>query len=475
MDSSPSLPSSRRRVSHHDGAGGAGATAETSLSGTKRPASLLPAFEPLSSSPGLPRPVKRQNTGSFLPTPVPTSSTGILPSSPPRMLPSSPVQAVSERAPLSAVPAVELPDTGEWVSLGRSSNSSTVQLSSNRLISRVHVVARYLTGGKMEIKCNGWNGLKLHCQGRTWELLKGDTFTSETEGADVIVDVLDARVMIQWPRPVESSSSAWDDSPARLPSSASSLRRAARITSPESPTPARRISVSSQRLQESMMQSLAAVDKPDGIQIYEDEAGVSTRTEATADNHASDDDDDDDDNDPDEENDPIVHSFGPFGADIAGRMAMIMSKSPKAPRRRPASSLTDDPTSDAVTTTNTTAAATNNNNIDPSVTNHVVNQLAFSRLSSTPLSTIMHNLPAECKTIGAETLRCAMEATDSIGIIRRQGKDAAGKALESEYYYVPEKDADEQRRAAVVHGLGKPSLRACRKQHKYYWKRPRTP
>ncbi|RDA83677.1 hypothetical protein CP532_0038 [Ophiocordyceps camponoti-leonardi (nom. inval.)] len=494
MDSSPSLPASRRRVSNLDGAGGGGATgaAETSSSGTKRPASLLPAFEPLSSSPGLPRPVKRQNTGNFLPTPVPTSSTGILPSSPPRILPSSPVQAVSERAPLSAVPSFELPENGEWVSMGRSSHSSTVQLSSNRLISRVHVVARYLTGGKMEIKCNGWNGLKLHCQGRTWELLKGDTFTSETEGADVIVDVLDARVMIQWPRPAETSS-AWDDSPARLPSSASSLRRAARISSPESPTPARGISISSQRLQESMMQSLAAVDKPDGIEIYEDDPGVSTRTEATADNQASDDDDDQDDEDPDEENDPIVHSFGPFGADIAGRMAMIMSKSPKAPRRRPASTLTDCPTSDAVTTTTTTtttntaataagpadaAAAVTATNIavDPSVTNHVVNQLAFSRLSSTPLSTIMSNLPAECKSIGAETLRCAMEAKDSIGIIRRQGKDAAGKALESEYYYVPEKDDDEQRRAAVVHGLGKPSLRTCRKQHKqYYWKRPRTP
>ncbi|PHH68492.1 hypothetical protein CDD83_6073 [Cordyceps sp. RAO-2017] len=116
--------------------------------------------------------------------------------------------------------------------------------------------------------------------------------------------------------------------------------------------------------------------------------------------------------------------------------------------------------------------------VDPAVANHVVNQLAFSRLSSTPLSAIVLNLPAEARAAGLnrEALRAAIEATACIGIIRRQGKDAAGKPLESEYYYVPEHDDDEQRRAAVVDGLRKPSLRACRKQHKqYYWKRPRTP
>ena len=34
------------------------------------------------------------------------------------------------------------------------------------------------------------------------------------------------------------------------------------------------------------------------------------------------------------------------------------------------------------------------------------------------------------------------------------------------YYYIPDEDTDEQRRAAVVDGLRKPSLRNCRKQHK---------
>lgn len=65
-----------------------------STAGVKRPApTLLPAFEPLSSSPGLPRPLKRQARSSpserevaymKYPTPIPTSTTGILSSSPPQ-------------------------------------------------------------------------------------------------------------------------------------------------------------------------------------------------------------------------------------------------------------------------------------------------------------------------------------------------------------------------------------------------------
>ncbi|KHN98426.1 Forkhead-associated (FHA) domain protein [Metarhizium album ARSEF 1941] len=525
----------------------------TSTAGTKRPApSLLPAFEPLSSSPALPRPLKRQHTGDAnlkYPTPVPTSSTGFLSSSPPRR--PALVRASSERAPLSAVPAVELPENGETVGMGRSSNSSQFQLSANRLVSRVHVKARYvpapspLETSKIEVVCNGWNGLKLHCQGRTWELFKGDSFTSETEGTDLMVDVLDARVMIQWPKRsvvtsenlANLSDSSWDDSPppshmrgAPLLQS-SPLRRTTRITSPESPTPMGSLS-SSHRLQAMLP---GAVGREERIQIYEDDepelpepnaddatgVHVSMRTDATA-SFSSELSDAEDENDPDEENDPIVHSFGPFGANLAGRLASISARSPKQPgplHRRPHNVSSNETLSTVetpsvssspvkkpavgpkVASTPTTASTsadethdvpssppvapratkedtpTPSIEVDPAVTNHVVNQLAFSRLSSTPLSTIMQNLPAEHRAgLTRDAVRSSIEGTRCIGIIKRQGKDAAGKALESEYYYVPEEDDDEQRRAAVVDGLRKPSLRNCRKQHKqYYWKRPKTP
>ncbi|KAM5345088.1 hypothetical protein ACJ41O_010950 [Fusarium nematophilum] len=516
----------------------------SSLAGSKRPApSLLPPFEPLSSSPGLPRPAKRQNLGSGsgsgsnrsrahlkYPTPVPTSSTGILSSSPPRR-----PAAASERAPLSAVPAVELSDNGETLIMGRSSNSSHFQLSANRLVSRVHVKARFIAASnplepsKIEILCNGWNGLKLHCQGRTWELYKGDSFTSETEGSEIMVDVQDARVLIQWPkRAVDSlSDSVWDDSPPRVRNNAAILqssppRRTSRIASPESPTPV--VSLSSSR----RLQALLPGHRGDhGIEIYEDDAepelpeprrdedpmdvNVSMRTDATV--SFSSEQSDGEDHNPDEENDPIVHSFGPFGADISCRLASITTKSPKmfkgaskrptnpltsaiatdlfAPRQIPSaphspkkqqlqlpreeSPLSSPPREASPTPTPELPKMSYETN--PAVANHVINQLAFSRLSSTPLSTIMQHLPIEEKSdLAKEDLRDVIESTPCIGIIKRQGKDAAGKLLESEYYYVPEQDDDEQRRAAVVDGLRKPSLRACRKQHKqYFWKRPKTP
>src|SRR5688572_16920718 len=298
----PSLPAPRPQ------------TQASSAAGVKRPASsLLPPFE-LSSSPGLPRPLKRQNTSNAqfkYPTPVPTSTTGILSSSPLRR--PALTRNTSERAPLSAVPSVELSENGEVLTMGRSSNSSHFQLSANRLISRVHVRARYIPAlnhsgpNKVEIVCEGWNGLTLHCQGRTEELLKGDSFTSSAEGSDIMVDIQDARVMVQWPKRASDaignlSDSSWDDSPrsqrrdtALLQSSP--LRRTTRISSPVSPTP--RNLTSSQRLQ-----ALLPLDPEDddedtqgtGIQIFEDDASalppmgqppvphvsVSMRTEATA-------------------------------------------------------------------------------------------------------------------------------------------------------------------------------------------------
>ncbi|PSS25822.1 hypothetical protein M430DRAFT_134644 [Amorphotheca resinae ATCC 22711] len=496
-------------------------------SGVKRPApTLLPAFEPFSSSPGLPRPSKRQARSSpsereqaiqKYPTPIPTSTTGVLSSSPPQIhaqpgLHRAP--SVSERAPLSAVPSITLPENGETILMGRSSNSSHYQLSANRLISRVHVKARYIAAtvplepNKVEIICCGWNGVKLHCQGRTWELGKGDSFTSETEHAEIMLDVQDSRVLIAWPGRGRKGSisvqtdSSWDDENSPRGASAinahgqvihsSPIRRGQRLESPVSPTPAGPANNSNS------LSHLFSDDEEPVVQIYEDEnpsenshdiaAGVSQISTQPAssfsadpiDSQSSELSDPEEVEDPDEENDPIVHSFGPFGANISSRMASFTTAaSPEARRGRTRRDSTPSPAK--------RSSSESTNKADPGpVANHAVNQLAFSRLSSTPLSIIMNNLPAELKGASAtqsenrgltkDDLRKILNATPCIGEIHREGKDAAGKPLESEYYYIPDEDTDVQRRATVVDGLRKPSLRNCRKQHKqYYWKRPKTP
>lgn len=337
-----------------------------------------------------------------------------------------------------------------------------------------------LEPNRVEIECNGWNGLKLHCQGRTWDLSKGDTFTSETEGVDMMIDVQDARVMLQWPLKdrrdsiADLSDSSWDDSPRPRPgpsqpapdSLQSSPVRHARLQSPVSPTPANRLS--------SSLQNVPELDNTgETVKIYEDasadeqdlpkpisDVNISLVETEVANGFSSDLSDPEDENDPDEENDPIILSFGPFGANLSSRFAAFTAESPRQSPQigsgRPA----------------VKAPANSEEPIHPNidieaVANHVVNQLAFSRLSSTPLTAIMNNLPAEeKKDLSKSALRRIIEGTKCIGVIIRQGKDAAGKALESEYYYIPEHDTDVPRRVAVTDGLRKPSLRACRKHHK---------
>jgi len=390
--------------------------------------------------------------------------------------------------------------------MGRSSTSSHYQLSANRLISRVHVEARYIAASmplepnKVEIKCKGWNGVKLHCQGRTWELAKDDTFTSETEYAEIMLDVQDARVLIAWPSRDRKDSvgaqtdSSWDEesSPRGRATAinargqvihSSPLRRGHRIESPESPTPAGP-SISSNTLADLFSDSVEP--EPSAVKIYEDApsseedniaAGnsmVSTQAAtsfyAREESQASELSEPEEEQDPDEENDPIVHSFGPFGANISSRMASFTAGgSPEAPRvgRERAES----------TNSRSSSRSTNDADAGP-VVNHVVNQLAFSRLSSTPLSVILNHLPADLKNtspthpenrgLKKEELCRMLNGAACIGEIHREGKDAAGKPLESEYYYIPDEDTDENRRAAVVDGLRKPSLRNCRKQHKVY-------
>ncbi|CRG89064.1 Protein TOS4 [Talaromyces islandicus] len=498
--------------------------------GVKRPASLLPAFEPLSSSPSLPRPQKRlaRDAGDY-PTPVPTSSTHILSSSPPH-LPLSrqslqrSVFSTSERAPLSTVPTLVLPESGEPLLMGRSSASCHHQLSANRLISRVHVTAAYKPAGnpfdrdRVEIVCTGWNGIKLHCQGKKYDLAKGKTFSSDIKDADVMIDVHDARVLVQWPRNDRKGSSSaesdqsWEESsPQRNPQSridalGSPLKEQHRLVSPVSPSPAvrSRIPPSSPSLSPSRIQSTITIyeDKNSPTFVEGDEKETaeshplalegleSSQHSALSDSSQS----FDEFSDHDEENDPIVHSFGPFGENLLPRMASFRAGDSPTRTRVPRAQLeplrsVDSPPQSRATTASSKEIKVEERKADErretaiaSIQNHAANQLAFSRLSSTPFSTILQNLPASLwkdektstELFSRAELRTLLENSKCIGEVTREGKDAAGKALESEFYYIPDFDEDQMRRQAVVNDLRKPGLRNCRKQHKqYFWRKPK--
>ena len=380
--------------------------------------------------------------------------------------------------------------------MGRSSNSSHYQLSSNSLVSRIHIRALYIPAvppakARIQIDCLGWNGVKVHCRGKVIELAKGDSFNSEKEDIDIMLDVHDARVLLKWPSTEKrkslsaDSDSTWDNgvSPSRTVAAlqygspnTSPLRQRQRLPSPVSPSPV---------VQAPSSPPLMASDPADLIQVYEDEqpdeplSSVFHPAEATQSTHiasqvfgattnasqSSSLSEPQDFSDQDEENDPIIHSFGPFGENILPRLASFTAgDTPERPKR-----------------VNFVPASKSEDGTNP-VVNHAINQLAYSRLSSTPLSTILNNLPADLKTdspspkesreLNVKDLRKMLDETRCIGEVTREGKDAAGKPLESEYYYIPDADSDEKRRDAIVEGLKKPGLRACRKQHKVH-QRPR--
>lgn len=524
-------------------------TPEPQSSSPAKAPSLLPAFEPLSSPGGLPprRHGKRKydehvrGDRSYYPTPVPTSSTGVLPSSPYRE-PTRPglqrsVSALAERAPLGAVPKLEVPVNGDPVLLGRSSNSSDYQLSANRLISRVHVRATYTcptddcAEEKIRVECLGWNGCKIHLSGEVVELAKGDAYESTKPESQILVDVQDTRVLLLWPpRSVEAfptaSSRAGSESPSKrraldtevLPSSPPSL--CPRIRSPLSLPVEDHVNPS---FAATFIASQSSVVDDDAVKVYEDSGlpddfqrdatptpartgitpsvdGTSASLEKSLSTQSSVLSEPEELSEHDEENEPLVHSFGPYGANILAKFASF--KSVASPGR-----LDAEWSSDALEVQAADEDQPSSRKFRESpIKNHVINQLAFSRVHSIPLSTILSNVPAEMKmpksapaevvdtlaTIKGMTqpeLKAVLTGVPCIGQINREGKDAAGKALEDEFYYLPDLDEDEMRRNTV--SVGRPPLRNVRKQHKvcsdtilsasrwtdecqqYYWKKPR--
>ncbi|KAF2229296.1 hypothetical protein EV356DRAFT_475648 [Viridothelium virens] len=499
-------------------------------SSASRP-SLLPAFEPLPSSPVLPtsKSVKRKFDDrnadiKHYPTPIPTSSTGILPSSPPALRPGlnrnvSTISTLEERAPLGTVPTVDVPLSGEPVNIGRSANSSDYQLSANRLISRVHIRAMYLAPssehayGEILIKCLGWNGAKIHCRNEIYQLGKGDTFLSDRPEAQIIADVLETRVVIAWPRrDGEDRSTGWEEEDedltrntaeaiAQQDFASSPPLMPGRLQSPVSPSPLWPANLTASA-------TFLASDPPDVsadgiIQVYEDHESADDQQHSPSQrcgtprqnsrtlsersplklSKSNPSRDFEEHSDSNEENDPIIHSFYTSGENLLSRFESIRSDAARTPdRSRPRLMPCNSPNSPQQAAS---SGQPRKVQVSP-IKNHVINQLAYSRVHSMPLSTIFNNLPSDLKNAASprkspsgmkltgSELKAILDTTPCVGEISREGKDAAGKPLENEFYYVPEMDADDMRRNTVVEGLGKPGLRAVRKQHKqYYWKRPR--
>lgn len=399
---------------------------------------------------------------------------------------------------------------------GRSSNSSDHQFPTNRHISRVHVTAQYQPPSELHasssilVKCLGWNGAKIRCGGQLYELDKGDSWVSTQPSAEIMLDVMDCRVMVKWPIPEPHrgysarSSSVWteESSPPRrvvtglettvLPSSPPAMR----AHSPFSPLSTRRTLM--EPSSDIPTSEATFVSDQTAVHVYEDDNSdhvyadpdspskpVQTRPPlrdqaSMASFSSSNADDLSDQENENEENDPVVHSFGPYGSNLLNRFGSFSHTSPLQPQQRKKKVLkavSESPKRESPVPTKRTAPMAKKQIQESPVKNHVINQLAFSRVHAMPLSLIHSNLPAELKTctgLGNDEeqdltdadVRRVLHSIACVGEINRQGKDAAGKPLENEFYYVPEMDDNTMRRDAVLGGRGGTGLRSVRKNHK---------
>ncbi|KAL6929243.1 hypothetical protein ACO0SA_002583 [Hanseniaspora valbyensis] len=109
----------------------------------------------------------------------------------------------------------------------------------------------------------------------------------------------------------------------------------------------------------------------------------------------------------------------------------------------------------------------------------LTNHIAFAPVQQIPLKQLYESNNTICSQLSLPEFKTfteilLLELEPSIQMIPRQGKDAAGKLLDPEFFYDVEKDTNEER-VLIVGSLkgGRSGLRSCRKTHKqYFWKKP---
>ncbi|KAK9322333.1 hypothetical protein V1517DRAFT_139822 [Lipomyces orientalis] len=370
---------------------------------------------------------------TFYPTPAPTSSAALSVSSPSNATraiihddelddpfvddddDNDPHQPIV-RAPLSTVVLARVPRNGDELTLGRSSNSSSVVLSrTNKLISRVHVAARYIASrNTIELRCLGWNGARVGTPTGEHALAKGESIEIPAY-VNVIIDVCGERARVE----VVIMELDDDETDEEL-------------------------FVSEKEIWE---------DKEDYVHKAVDK----------------------------KENAPMQLFNGPTPRPSTATATAIKAEAATAEISDAITSDAREPSPTPITPVeereSTPTPVPNAEPREPEtdlnkLKTHIIAHLAYSRLASTPLSVLHSSLPIT-SSLPDEILRSIINGIPCVGVIKRQGKDASGKRLEEQYYYIPEQDDDLHRRAAVEELRGHPGLRSCRKVHKqYFWRKP---
>ncbi|KAJ7925818.1 hypothetical protein B0H13DRAFT_1973476 [Mycena leptocephala] len=125
--------------------------------------------------------------------------------------------------------------------------------------------------------------------------------------------------------------------------------------------------------------------------------------------------------------------------------------------------------------------------LDPELCGMLIECMATSRASSLPMSTlyrtVMQSYPSlksrgtehECLEIMERVLEGGTVAGGGSGVfgkVQRNGKDESDPPLEAQWFYVPERDQDQERAQLIRSMMPRPAKRTETKKYKQYYYRP---
>jgi len=108
----------------------------------------------------------------------------------------------------------------------------------------------------------------------------------------------------------------------------------------------------------------------------------------------------------------------------------------------------------------------------------LIQTMGLARASSMPVSSLVRDILREQPRLASERSKAewmgvvdeVLETNDVFGRVNRVGNDAADKPLEALWFYVPEKDEDQERAMLLQEMM--PKKRNETKKHKQYYYRP---
>ncbi|KAG5438447.1 hypothetical protein PCANB_002936 [Pneumocystis canis] len=323
--------------------------------------------------------------------------------------------------------------------IGRSSQSCTLSISrNNRFISRIHAKFEYHMENKaIYITCLGWNGMLLYVQteNEPRKLKKNQISVVEWKPdiGPIIVEIAGSRSQILWPMSLEIPTDNETDTDETY-----SICINDENIPPSSQKICHHLELHRDKSERIPLKELFYEDI-ENTRIFDSSVFSSSNDSlqsASLDNNDI----------------PINDNSGTYSNFLSTNKIDVFPDNPQS------------------LSSNIDNSNSKDDFINPDLLDSVLTILAFSPLSAVPSSTLTHLFP---NTFLREDIeKWLRNAGQFIAEIKREGKDASGKPLENEWYYVPEKDDNEERRSKLQPFI-KP-IRQSRKTHKqYYWKKPR--